>query len=448
MFNIMTKPADQIDVGDINELLSSQVPEGQQLEFKADLSGSSNKSSTAHDSQEDISNEAKKKILKEIVAFANAQGGTLLIGIQESSDKQRTAEKINPLPKCKDRADRFRDVFFSCIEPRIPQLEVFGVPVKGDCGVIVIRVGRSRLAPHCSRVGNSRDCYVRRADCSVPMTMWEIQDMTLNVSRGMERFERRLQKRSERFQQELNRLKTPNESFGIRLTALPVGEDILFDRVYHQHNIRNDLLSPWHNVCYKKDTRIQLECPYGLPPDFWRPVLRGVRGENHRNATDYHYFGYQELYCDGLLEMGYASCNSIGLDSADKTKKRHPLHLDPDWPFVLFANFIVWANHIRRKSSSPMAEYGIQVEILQKGRKVRLAKNDNARAAAFMHVLTHAQDERRLNETFPEISAQTFPDYKLEHEQSPEVLLNTFYRDFHNWLARPGEDTELEIVEK
>ena len=56
--------------------------------------------------------------------------------------------------------------------------------------------------------------------------MREIQDMTLNVSRGLELLEKRLSERSERFHQEFDCLKTPKDAFGIRLTASPVGEEI------------------------------------------------------------------------------------------------------------------------------------------------------------------------------------------------------------------------------
>ena len=50
--------------------------------------------------------------------------------------------------------------------------------------------------------------------------MREIQDMTLNVSRGLERLERQLLKRARRFSQEFERLETPKDAWGIRLTAV------------------------------------------------------------------------------------------------------------------------------------------------------------------------------------------------------------------------------------
>ena len=147
---------------------------------------------------------------------------------------------------------------------------------KDDSGVVVFRVGRSRMAPH--RVTTTRVCPVRRADRCEGMSMREIQDMTLNVSRGLERLERRLSERSERFSQEFRVLKTPEEAFGIRLTAAPVGDEIRFDRLFDQHRIIEGLEEPWREVVRRIDEyRYALQAPSIIPVP-WRPILRGARG--------------------------------------------------------------------------------------------------------------------------------------------------------------------------
>ena len=84
--------------------------------------------------------------------------------------------------------------------------------------------------------------------------------MTLNVSRGMERFERRLVKRSERFQREFDGLGTPADSYGLRFTALLVGEDVQFDRVFSENSIIDELSPAWRTVTKKtRDGSRQLE---------------------------------------------------------------------------------------------------------------------------------------------------------------------------------------------
>ena len=116
----------------------------------------------------------------------------------EDEAKPRVAEEITAIPRCADLAERLNLVFRDWVDPQIPRIEIFGVPTRDDGGgVVIIRTGRSRMAPH--RVKPTRKCPIRRADRCEEMTMREIQDLTLNLSRGLERLERRLARRSERF---------------------------------------------------------------------------------------------------------------------------------------------------------------------------------------------------------------------------------------------------------
>lgn len=416
MLNIINKPADQIDVGDIQELVTSQVPEGQQLEFKKTLPGDGKTPDPWLSRQNKIDTRSRNELLEEAVAFANAQGGTLLVGISESQDKPPVADKVIPLPQCVELAERLRKMLRDCVEPQVPKLEVFGVPVNGDAGVIVIQVGQSRLAQH--RVIPTKVCPIRRADRCESMNMWEIQDMTLNVSRGMERFEKRLQERSERFQEELKHLKTPEESFGIRFTALPVGDDVRFDRVFR----REDLIPKWLPVFEKKEDSQDrpLENPQGYPPqpsENWSPILRAARYNTDTQPGWNYMFSYQELHCDGMLELGFVSCNNYSQQNSNT-----PFYFDPDWAFTLFANAVNWADHIRKSSSAPMAEYGLQVEIKYSGENTVFVQKPN-----------------QFYRSPSILTSIIFPNYSLDVEDTQIILLKTFHRDFWNGLGRDGE---------
>ena len=230
MIEVLSKSAGLIGVSEIQALIDSKVPESDQIEFKR---YSSNK-------------QARDKMLEGAVAFANAYGGALLLGIEESHTKPSVAAKISPIPRCADLAENLKLVFRDCVEPQLPRVEIFSVPTEGDDGVVVIRVGRSRLAPH--RVIPTLVCPVRRQDRCEKMTMREIQDMTLNISRGLERLDRRLSERSERFHREFKRLRDPDNAFGIRATAMSVGEDIRIDRVFHRRDVAEEFKVPWRRV--------------------------------------------------------------------------------------------------------------------------------------------------------------------------------------------------------
>ena len=279
MTEVLSKPADQINIDDIKALIASEVPEGEQIEFKEELPAKGDGSPDPWMSGENkIGERAKNEILAEVVAFANAHGGALMLGIKESDTKPPVAAEILPIPRCTDLAERLKLVFRDRVEPQLPRLEVFAVPTDGQGGVIIIRVGRSRLAPH--RVTKTLVCPVRRSDRCEEMTMREIQDMTLNVSRGLERLEKRLRERSERFHQEFDCLKTPKDAFGIRLTATPVGEEISIDRVFRQGRISNEFSMRWFTVSRQSgDNQQTLYTPFLDPPSYWRPILRGTRAE-------------------------------------------------------------------------------------------------------------------------------------------------------------------------
>ena len=152
MTAILSESVDQITAADIKALVTSRVPEGERMEFKRELpaEGTSSEDSWMT-GQKKIGRHAKAQILKEVVSFANAYGGVLVLGIEE--DKNATppvAKAIRAIPECEELAERFRMIFRDRVEPKLPSYEIFAVVTgKSDDGVVVFRVpGGSRLAPH------------------------------------------------------------------------------------------------------------------------------------------------------------------------------------------------------------------------------------------------------------------------------------------------------------
>ena len=180
MIELLSMPAGQIDSSHIKSFVDSKVPEGEQVEFKQSLPAKDGKFDPWMSGEDKIGDRAKKEILEEVAAFANAHGGALFLGIKESDGKPAVAGEISPVPRCEELAERLKLVFRDCVEPQLPRLEIFAVPVKDGEGIVIIRVGRSRLAPH--RVTKTLVCPIRRSDRCEKMTMREIQDMTLNLN--------------------------------------------------------------------------------------------------------------------------------------------------------------------------------------------------------------------------------------------------------------------------
>ena len=72
MIQVLSQPVDQIDIHDIESLIKSRVPEGEQIEFKEALPAKGQTPDPWMNNQKIIGDYAKKKILEEAVAFANA----------------------------------------------------------------------------------------------------------------------------------------------------------------------------------------------------------------------------------------------------------------------------------------------------------------------------------------------------------------------------------------
>ena len=433
MIGVLSKPADQVDIGDVKALVSTEVPEGEQIEFKGELPAKGQDPWMTGGNK--IGDRARDAILEEAVAFANAHGGALVLGIEESSAKPPVAAGISPIPRCAELADRLKLVFRNCVEPQLPALEIFAVPTGDDAGVVVIRMGRSRLAPH--RVRPTRVCPIRRSDRCEGMTMREIQDMTLNLSRGLERLERRLAERKERFGQEFRRLETPESAWGIRMTAVPVGEEFRIDRVFRQGRIAEEFDEPWHKVRIleygdERLSRVDLRWSY---PMFWQPRLRATRGEPGAYGFGFGYdFSYdskppkplnffQEFHSDGLVEIGLVSIRSSspGNDGL----------LLPSYPIEMLANLAVWANRVRNQAGAPAAEYTFEVEIRIIGGPVKV--------------------HNYLRSYIPTLLPKSivFPRYSLGDSSSVPDLLALFDRDFWDSLGedRAAAETTFTILD-
>ncbi len=416
MIEVLSKPSDQISISDIESLIDSQVPESEQIEFKESLPAKKGNTDPWIEGK-NIGDRAKNEILEEVVAFANAYGGVCLLGIKESRTKPPVAAEISPIPRCAELAESLKLVFRDCVDPQLPQIEIIPIKTNGESGVISCRVGQSRLAPH--RVTRTLVCPIRQSDRCEKMTMRQIRDLTLNISRGLERLERRLSERSEQFQQEFERINEPERSFGIRATAIPLGDEIPFDRVFHHRRIIDDLCEPWRSALQRKDGTQIYDASYTEPGSRWRPILRGARAERYSEDNYPHKPSeqiYREIHCDGLIELGRLSTYN---------QERETLFLPPAYPLVLFANLIAQAHRLRNQAGVPIAEYAVEVEINVRGVPAIVPRKDDY--------------PMPLGKLAP--GTIQFPRYSFGDSNEGNYLLNLFYRDFLNSF---GQDVGTE----
>ena len=150
----------QITRAEILGLIAEKAVEDDYLEFKAELLNRKKTPKVLEDDKEDL--------MADLVAFANAGGGLMLIGIAE--DQQGKAESLRPMTgdEAKKLADTIRDLAIAYIKPGNIQLEVVPFQMKDDGSewIVAIRTGEGIDKPYMSayrdrthfaiRVGNRK----------------------------------------------------------------------------------------------------------------------------------------------------------------------------------------------------------------------------------------------------------------------------------------------------
>ena len=147
----------------IQQLIDNKIEEGPQLDFKA--AGAFERT----DPQ-------KAEITKDVSAFANSAGGTIIYGLREFSEDARKhlPEKIDPIDG-RDFSREWLDQIIGQINPRIENVSIIPVRVGPEawhtCYVVEI--------PQSHTAHQARDFrYYRRYNFeSVPMADYEIRDV-------------------------------------------------------------------------------------------------------------------------------------------------------------------------------------------------------------------------------------------------------------------------------
>jgi hypothetical protein len=167
---------------DLDDLLSNQEPETDVLEFKRDLSNRDGGPSPWMQGQRNIDTRPNDRLLREVVAFANTDGGWLVLGIEETENSPARAYAVNSLPDIHDLADRLRQVMDAKIEPPLTGLKVFLVEYgAAGHGAIIFRVPRSELMPH--RTLTNKSIYMRRMMSAEEIGMREASDLAVATYR-------------------------------------------------------------------------------------------------------------------------------------------------------------------------------------------------------------------------------------------------------------------------
>lgn len=206
------KPIANATLADIQRLIDGEVRESRHLEFKKEVPVSNEEQKRQRNETvgrpidqrvaqgKGIGEFGRDKLLRELVALANQDGGVIVLGLDQTDEKPARAKKIEPIPHAFELEQSLRDAIVACIEPRLPFATVKAVPVGDEgAGVILIETQPSTLGPHW--VTHARDgATVRREDRCDPLSMPEIHDMVLRNTRRFDEVRQRLAEARKQFE--------------------------------------------------------------------------------------------------------------------------------------------------------------------------------------------------------------------------------------------------------
>lgn len=149
----------------LQDLIDNKIFENKELEYK-DYSFTDGK----------MPDKQKDKFMKEVAAFANTNGGTIIIGMQE--DENRLPINLNgaglSIKEFDNWLSSFRQLVLSRIRPHLHGVECIPVELSEENIAIVIRVPKSYARPHSFWDGNKDEFFMRYAN---GITYMDIDDL-------------------------------------------------------------------------------------------------------------------------------------------------------------------------------------------------------------------------------------------------------------------------------
>lgn len=260
----------------LNALVGDAIGEDLQLEYKRDMYGGSDAES--------------RELLKDVSSIANAAGGALLIGIEESGDGQPIA-----IPGIEPGAhpERIEQACRQGITPPIPGLVVTPIALESGREVILVSIPESAVGPH--MVGREEHRFwIRHGRTKTVMTQREVVEHVLRIRSIVESIDVRWESLRSRAGQVFH------GTAHIIAAAYPVPLGSAFD--IDSPEVRSGMMlnRGWAHPDYP--ARTYLGAPY--------PSLRGVRAEE---AASPDWF---ELSRDGALEFA-GVCTRIDAGTID-----------------------------------------------------------------------------------------------------------------------------------
>jgi hypothetical protein len=139
---------DEIVEKDLYDLIVTGIPEGMAIEYKRDPYGRADA---------DI-----KEFLKDVTALANAIGGHIVIGMEETNGIPTSLVAISSVDRDAE-IQRLESLIRDGIEPRILGVHIRGIDIASGGYALVLRVPRSWNPPHRVTARGTNRFYIRNS---------------------------------------------------------------------------------------------------------------------------------------------------------------------------------------------------------------------------------------------------------------------------------------------
>lgn len=361
--SILRKSLADVTIADLDQLIAAEARETDELEFKGTLPFVPTKGQPAIadrwiEKGDRVGDYARDQILAELVAFANADGGTLIVGLHETKDEPRRAESLEVLPNCEGLARRLLDAAEDVIEPRLPTINAKAIPANAEgSGYVIFRVAKSLAGPH--RLTTTREFYVRRGERAARMAVREIKDYTLELARSADRLEAAFSERQKNAANTFASLTAKARKAGrpgipplvIRATAIPTTPQSIPDLTRRQELW-------WKGKGFRlKVNEATIDCGYPLRECSSPPRIRLRALVANADETDDAVL--RLLRSDGAVEFSISHHLRVRENPNENSEPR----IYVGWLVSLITGVICQVMHLRTRLAWDAVEFGLEIEI-------------------------------------------------------------------------------------
>lgn len=164
---MLDKALEEISSKDLQELIDQEFKEGKAVDYKKSFWLLDEKANP------DLLRKARLEFLKDASSFANADGGHIVVGMDEDEGKPTEILGIEEV-NIDERSNQLDQLLQSWIQPRI-NTDIRFIPIAGRRKVLIIRVEASTIGPHRVCYDNHGHFYSRNSTGAYHMDTEELR---------------------------------------------------------------------------------------------------------------------------------------------------------------------------------------------------------------------------------------------------------------------------------